>query len=103
MKQNKVIDLPDTIKVNIVKTKLGKYFARLPEYDVFTESDSLEELDFFINDLIFTFFDVPKVMQSKVIYRAKKERPTDLTKVDLTTVNSRQLFSTSDIANRLEA
>lgn len=103
MKLNKLEELPDTIRVNIAKTKLGKYFIKLPEYDVFTESDSLEEIDFFINDLIFTLFDVPKALQAKIIYRAKKERPTDLTKVDLTNVNSRQLLRTSDIATRLTA
>jgi len=103
MKQNKIISLPNIIKVTIAKTKLGKYVVRLPEYEVFTESDSLEELDFFINDLIFTLFDVPKTLQLKIIYRAKKERPTDLTKVDLTTVNSHQLLGTRDIANHLTA
>ena len=103
MVQIKKTNLPDVVKVQIAKTKLGKYVVQLPEYEVFTESDSLEELDFFINDLIFTFFDTPKDIQSKIVYRSKKDRPTDLTKVDLNTVNTHQLLATRDIANHLRA
>ncbi|MEK7060744.1 MAG: hypothetical protein AAB937_00735 [Patescibacteria group bacterium] len=103
MKQLKLSSLPDILKVQIVKTRLGKYVVQFPEYDVFTESDSLEELDYFINDMIFTLFDVPKEMQAKIVYRSKKEHPTDLTKVDLHTVNTHQLLATRDIANHLRA
>jgi len=103
MVQIKQTNLPDVVKVQIAKTRLGKYVVQLPEYEVFTESDSLEELDFFINDLIFALFDVPKEIQLKIVYRSKKDRPTDLTKVDLNTVNTHQLLATRDIANHLRA
>jgi len=64
MKVNKKI-LPTEIKVKIIPEK-GGYFAYLPEYDVFTEADSPLELFFNVNDLIYTFFDVPKNKQKKV-------------------------------------
>ncbi|MCJ7740672.1 hypothetical protein MUP32_05170 [Candidatus Microgenomates bacterium] len=74
--------LPQTIKVKIEKTLHGKYFAELPEYDVFTEANNREELDFLINDLIYCLFDIPRQDQKNVWYRPKISRPTDLTKVN---------------------
>ncbi len=71
---NKILQLPDTIKVDIKKGESGCYLAYLPEYDIFTESDSLEDIDFQINDLIYTFFDVPKKLQGKIWFRPTKKK-----------------------------
>lgn len=60
---NKFPKLPKVIKVKIIKTKEGNYIADLPEYDIFTEADNPLKLDYYINDLIYTFFDVPKKYQ----------------------------------------
>ena len=50
--------LPKQVKVKILKE--GKVFiAELEELNAFTEADSLADLDFMINDLIFAAFDVP--------------------------------------------
>ncbi len=62
-KKYKIPQLPNSIKVDIKKGESGCYLAYLPEYDIFTESDSLEDIDFQINDLIYAFFDVPKKLQ----------------------------------------
>jgi hypothetical protein len=69
----KISNLPKTIKVKINKGKLAKYIAVLTEYDVFTEADNIEELNFMINDLIFTYFDIPKTLRGNIWYRPKKE------------------------------
>lgn len=74
--------LPPVINVKITKTNHGKYFAEFPEYDVFTEADNREDLYYFVNDLIFTYFDIPKKYQKEVWYMPKTNRPIDLTKVD---------------------
>lgn len=97
MKQ-KLPKLPDIIKVKIKRSKSGIYLAKLPEYDIFTEADSRIELDFNINDLIYTFFDVPKQFQGKIIYRPIKyprKEMSNITKVDLPV--SFQQFLMSDL------
>jgi len=63
-----VTNLPEVVKVKIVRGESGVFIAELPEYDVFTEADTLAELDFFINDLIYALFDIPKVWQGKIRY-----------------------------------
>lgn len=64
---NKDLKLPDSIKVRISLVETG-YFAELPEYDIFTQANTLDELDFMINDLIMVFFDVPESLRSSVQY-----------------------------------
>lgn len=60
--------LPSQIKVKVIKEKSGNYFAELPEYGVFTEAVSLAELIFNINDLIYTYLDIPRKDRGKVWY-----------------------------------
>lgn len=62
-------DLPNKIRVRVVKNKqTGVFLANLPEYDIFTESDSYSGLIFQVNDLIYTYFDIPKKLHGKVWY-----------------------------------
>jgi len=75
----KHLDLPDKIKIKIIKTKHGNYLAELVDYDVFTQAKSFEELLYSVNDLIYTYFDIPKDLQKHIWYQPKKESP--LTKV----------------------
>lgn len=64
-----IASLPEIIKVRIIKGESGAFIAKLPEYDVFTEADTLGELiDFYINDLIYALFDVPKAWQGQIRY-----------------------------------
>ena len=70
--------LPQVIKVKIEKTLNGKYIAELPEYDTFTEVDNREELDFYINDLIYCIFDIPKKDQKKLWYKPRVTKPVDI-------------------------
>lgn len=64
----KKISLPSKIKVKVIQEKSGNYFVELPEYDAFTEASSVTELIFNVNDLIYTYFDVPKKDRGKVWY-----------------------------------
>lgn len=60
--------LPDKITVDIKKGETGRYLAYLPEYDVFTEASNPAHLFFQVNDLIYTYFDVPKKYQSQIFF-----------------------------------
>jgi len=66
MKQKK--QLPDIIKVKILKGKSGIYIAELPDYDIFTEADSVSELIWSVNDLLWALFEIPKKDQQKIWY-----------------------------------
>lgn len=62
-------DLPKEIQVKMKQNKkTGVFVAKLPEYDLFTESDSFSGLLFMVNDLIYTFFDIPESMRGKIWY-----------------------------------
>ncbi len=67
-------DLPKTIKVKIKKLPKGKFFAELIDYGVFTEAENENELDALINDLIYTYFDIPKQLQKEVYYKPKEDK-----------------------------
>lgn len=69
---DKLQKLPSEIKVKVTLEKSGVHFAELIDYDVFTEADNPQELIFNINDLIYTFFDVPKKDRSKIWYMPKQ-------------------------------
>lgn len=81
MDQN-ILSLPHQILVKLSPgEKSGVIIAELSDYDVFTEMDSLLELDDQVNDLIYTLFEVPKEFQKAIRYepiRSKKEISTDL-------------------------
>lgn len=62
------IKLPKAIRVRVVKEKGGVLFAELPEYSIFTEADTFSSLIFNVNDLVISFFDVPKNLREKVWY-----------------------------------
>ena len=61
--------LPKTIRVRIKRGTSGSFIAELVDYDVLTEFNKLQEADIYINDLIFTLFDLSKELQNKIWYR----------------------------------
>lgn len=67
--------LPQTITVKITKTVEGNFIAELTEYqEIFTQADNLEQLDSNVNDLIMTYFDVPKEYHNYIWYRQKESK-----------------------------
>ncbi len=66
MNKSDLLSLPQKIKVSVVKSNSGVLLAELPEYDVFTEADNLNHLYFQVNDLICTYFDIPKELQDEI-------------------------------------
>ena len=61
--------LPQKIQVKVIKNrKTGVYLAELPDFDIFTESDSFSGLVFQVNDLIYTYFEVPEKNHGKIWY-----------------------------------
>jgi len=70
---NNKLKYPQRIKVKIFKGESGAYIVEFPEYDVFTEFDSFQDINFYVNDLIYTLFDVPKGQQNDLVYLPSKE------------------------------
>jgi len=84
MKINKYLqNLPDSIKVKVLRGKSGCLIAELPEYDVSTEADSVLNLERNINDLIYTVLDIPPKYYGKVWYRPQKKHVEDLTEIKI--------------------
>ncbi len=76
-------DLPQTILVKIERTPEGNFIAELPELKkVFTQAENLELLDSAINDLIMSYFDVPKKYQSAIWYK-KTESKSEADKINV--------------------
>lgn len=73
--------LPDKIRVSVIKGESGALLARLPDYDVFTEADNLNDLVFQVNDLIYTFFDVPKKYQDDIFFQPGRATQEELVKI----------------------
>lgn len=72
MSTQQILQLPKKIKVVLVKGASGTLIAELPEYDIFTESNSIGELLLSINDLLYEYFDIPKTMQGTFTYKPKQ-------------------------------
>lgn len=87
------LDLPQTIKVRMRKLPKGKLFAELVDYGVFTEADNQDKLLLLINDLIYTYFDIPKELQKQFLYRPKVDRNFEKAKPFV-------IFSTPDFYKR---
>jgi hypothetical protein len=61
--------LPESFKINTMRNKkTGVWVAELTELDLCTEADSFFGLILNVNDLIYTYFDIPKAIQPKVFY-----------------------------------
>lgn len=81
MAKQQLPKLPLKIKVDVFKGESGALLARLPEYDVFTQAEDLNNLLLQVNDLIYTYFDVPKKYQSDIQFVPSKEAQEHLIKV----------------------
>ena len=72
MSTKQILQMPEKIKVVLIKGSSGSFIAELPEYNIFTEADSIGELLLSINDLLYEYFDIPKVMQGTFTYQPKQ-------------------------------
>lgn len=70
MKNLKTLEqLPKELDVKVSKNpKTGIWIAQIKNLDVFTEADDLIGLIYNVNDLIYSFFDIPKNLQHNVWY-----------------------------------
>ena len=69
------IKLPKEIIVKIRENKKnGVFLAELPKYDIFTEANTFNDLVFMVNDLIYTYFDVPAKLRNKFWYTPPTEK-----------------------------
>lgn len=60
--------IPNSLKADVKKGETGVLIAELPAFGVFTEADDLNELFINVNDLIYTYFDIPKRYQDKICF-----------------------------------
>ncbi len=60
--------IPKSLKVDVKKGETGVLIAELPTLGVFTEAEDLNELFINVNDLIYTYFDIPKKYQDKICF-----------------------------------
>lgn len=73
--------LPSAIHVDVSKGTSGVLLAKLTQYNIFTEADSLNDLFLQVNDLIYTYFDVPKKYQGQITYIPPKTIQYELVKI----------------------
>jgi hypothetical protein len=78
---SKLPQLPKAIQVDVTKGESGVLLVNLPEYTVFTEADTLNELFNQVNDLIYAFFDVPSEYQDKICYIPPRSVQADLVRI----------------------
>ncbi len=83
MKKVALTQLPRRIEVRVKRGQSGAYIAELPELNIFTECDSLEDINPNVNDLIFTHFDIPRQMQNKIWYKPEKTMIPKINQSDL--------------------
>ena len=76
-----LVKLPTHINVHIQKGESGAIVATLEKFNAVTEADNLIELFFNVNDLIYTIFDVPKSIQTKIQYIPSKESQMQMLKI----------------------
>lgn len=60
--------IPNSIGVDVKKGDRGVLIAELPKYSIFTEANDLNELFIQVNDLIYTYFDIPKKYHNKICF-----------------------------------
>lgn len=66
--------IPSKIKVRIEKQG-SVWTAYLPEHNAFTEFDSLFDLPYYVNDLIYSIFDIPKKEQKDIYFAPIQRKP----------------------------
>jgi hypothetical protein len=73
--------IPKLLKVDVKKGETGVLIAELPSLGVSTEADDLNELFFNVNDLIYTYFDIPKKYQDKICFIPNVSAREELLKI----------------------
>ena len=75
----------------------GVFVIELPELDVFTEASSIEEIHDQVNDLIYTYFDIPKKYQGEIVYCPPKMEGgiTAIRKMPIDPIQYRAFYSSS--------
>lgn len=80
-KTSQLPKIPAVIQVGVRKGTSGVLLAKLSKFDVFTEANNLNDLIFQVNDLIYTYFDIPKKYQSDIFFMPPKNTHLELIKI----------------------
>jgi len=90
--------LPDKITAIVKRGKSGKYLIDLPDLGTFTECERKEDVEDYVRDLLFCYYDVPKKVRSGIMFTRVTHSPlTDVTKADRFNYS---LFLSSKIARQ---
>lgn len=69
--------LPKSIKVRFSFGENKKLLINIPEFDIFTEADNAFEIGEMLNDLIYTYFEVPENLRRFIRYVPKEAEEPD--------------------------
>jgi len=72
MGKEEILHLPSEINVNVFMGTSGEWIVEIPKYDLIAQSDSLLEVDYWVNELICVHFGIPKKIQGFIRYVPKK-------------------------------
>lgn len=95
--------IPKFLKVDVKKGQKGVLIVELPQFTIATEANDLNELFFNVNDLIYTYFDIPKKYQDKICFVPNVTAREQLVKIAQESAKSKfsqfkmQTFYTEDL------
>src|SRR5258708_30816746 len=60
--------IPNSLSVDVKKGETGALIAEVSDLKIATEANDLNELFINVNDLIYTYFDIPKKYQDMICF-----------------------------------
>lgn len=68
MGEKDIVKLPVKIRARFFKGSSGKWVVELPKYDIVAQVDSEGDIDYMVNELVFTHFDLSDKFKQIVRY-----------------------------------
>ncbi len=65
--------VPRQITVKVIRDVSGVYIAELPDYNAHTEAETIHELYFQVNDLIYGIFDIASEHRKDIKYAPESD------------------------------
>ncbi len=71
MSKKDIIKLPAKVEAKFFKGSSGKWIVELPKYDIVAQVDSEGDIDYMVNELVFTHFNLSDKFKRVVRYVRK--------------------------------
>ena len=68
MSKKEIVKLPSRITVKFFKGSSGKWVVELPKYDIVAQVNSEGDMDYMVNELVFTHFDLSDKFKQIIRY-----------------------------------